>query len=486
MHFIEPEDRRQVSMFTSLEDFVEGDNPVRLLDLIVEQVVKANPERFHRRGLSNVGRRAYSPQLLLKLYLYGYLNGITSSRKLEAETKRNIELMWLLGRLSPDHKTISDYRKDHGEAIHFVTLRFAEFLVDEKYITGRHVALDGTKLKANAARERFMRTGSLERRIQAIEGQLEEYLDQLKRNDVREEAEDQDEGNGDLTTALIDKVCELEEELQQLKSDCEVLEASPFKEVHRTDPDCRIMKSGSNFFPAYNLQMVTDMAFGLIIYTEIRQEPGDKGLTEEIVDHLEMATSIVPEHLYADSAYFSQQQIHWLETDRSITSWMPIQANKWERKDQKAGITFTYDPNSDTYRCSEGRILHRKQISYYQQAVTYRGKNCAGCAIKSQCTQVKNRSIKILFLKSWLDRFKERMKSIEGRAAMNKRKAWVEHPFGTLKIWMGKNPLKLRGKHKVQTEIDLYTIAYNFKRLLKIDYNEQIATKINQHNWSAP
>ena len=486
MHFIEPENRRQASLFTSLDDFVESDNPVRLLDLIVERIVQANPKRFYRRGLSNIGRKAYSPQVLLKLYLYGYLHGISSSRKLEAETKRNMELMWLLGRLSPDHKTISDYRKDHGDTIHFLTLRFAEFLIDEKYIIGSDVALDGTKLKANAARQKFMRTKSLERRIKAIENQLGEYLDQLKRNDIREEAEDEDEGTGDLTTALIDKVCELEEELQQLRTERNLLEECKLKELHRTDPDCRQMKSGHEFIPAYNLQMVTEMTFGLIVHTEIRQEPGDHGLTEEIIDNLEMETSIVPENLYADTAYFSKEQLHWLEIDRGITSWVPVPILKWERRDKEAGIKFTYDPNSDTYQCSQGRILHRKQVNRPQQAVYYRGKSCAGCSLKSKCTQAENRSIKVPFLQQWLDQFRKRMKSFEGVKAMKKRKAWVEHPFGTLKSWMGKNPLNLRGKSNVQTEIDLYTIAYNFKRLIGIDYNKQITNKIKSYNWMAP
>ncbi|MEM7036548.1 MAG: transposase, partial [Bacteroidota bacterium] len=272
MHYIKPENRRQASLFSSLDDFVAADNPVRLLDLIIEEVVKANPEQFHRRGLSNIGRRAYSPQVLLKLYLYGYLHGISSSRKLEAETKRNMELMWLLGRLSPDHKTIADYRKDHGEAIRFMTLRFRAYLIDENYIAGKQVALDGTKVKANAARQKFMRTQSLEKRIESLEHQLERYLDQLKRNDVVDEAEDQDGGGDNLNQALIDKICELEDELREVKNDRDRLEASSLKKIHRTDPDCRNMRSAKGFEPAYNLQMITDMSFGFIAHAEIRQE----------------------------------------------------------------------------------------------------------------------------------------------------------------------------------------------------------------------
>lgn len=483
MHYIEPGNRHQSSLFSSLDDLVGFDNPVRLLDLLVDQIVSANPDRFLRCGLSNVGRRAYSPQTLLKLYLYGYFHGISSSRKLEAETKRNMELMWLLGRLSPDHKTISDYRKDHSDAIRFLTLRFREYLIDENYITGRRIALDGTKLKANAARQKFLRTKSLERRIKGLEARLSDYLDQLKRNDIVEDVEDGNDGDQDLNAALVEKICELEAQIDVLHNQKHEVESSSQKMVHPTDPDCRRMRSRDDFLPAYNLQMVTDMAHGMIALAQIRQEPGDHGLSEEMLDVLEEETSIVPKAFYADKAYFSAQQLHWLEVDRGITSWVGVPLLSPEKKDLEAGISFQYQARSDSYICSQGRVLHKRTVSRLKQATYYRAKNCASCPIKDKCTQTANRSIKIPFLKPWIDRFKARMNSQSGRNAMRARRIWGEHPFGTLKNWMGVNHLKLRGRTKVQTEIDLHTTAYNLKRMFKIDEHQTIERLIKSYNW---
>ena len=484
MHYIEPENRRQASLFSSLDDFVAGDNPVRLLDLIVEEVVGANPEKFLRRGLRNVGRKAYSPQVLLKLFLYGYLHGISSSRKLEAETKRNMELMWLLGRLSPDHKTISDYRKNHSEAIHFLALRFREYLIDANYITGRKVALDGTKLKANAARQKFFSSKSLERRLRSCEAQLNAYLDQLGRNDVLEDARDEDdESGGGVNQALIDKICELEEEIIQLKSVEEQLERHSQDKISMTDPECRMMKSSQGFIPGYNLQVVTDMAMGMIAHAEIRQEPSDYGLAEEMIDNLEAETSIVPEEFHADKAYYSPQQLHWLEIDRGITSWIPVPEQKQKKRDRKAGIEFVYQPKTDSYLCSQGQPLLRYCRDLFKQGVIYKSKTCGGCSKKPQCTPGANRSLKEPFLKKWMDAFRQRMSSNLGRKAIRDRSAWAEHPFGTLKNWMGKQQLKMRGKVNVQTEIDLYATAYNFKRLLNITSHDQIKSQVQSYNW---
>jgi transposase len=150
MHYIEPADRTQFVFLNKLDDMVSKDNIVRLLDYLVEAIVKANPLEFGDKGTSSLGRKAYAPNLFIKLYIYGYLNGINTSRKLETETQRNIELLWLLGNLQPDYKTIADYRKDNGEKIKFVLSQFSNFLKDYQYIQGNTVSLDGTKVRANA------------------------------------------------------------------------------------------------------------------------------------------------------------------------------------------------------------------------------------------------------------------------------------------------------------------------------------------------
>lgn len=483
MHFITPEDRHQVSLFASLDDMIAPDAPVRLMDVLVDAVVAANPKDFQRAGLSNTGRKAYMPQTLLKLYLYGYLNGISSSRKLEAETKRNIEVMWLLGRLSPDHKTIADYRKDHGEAIRTMTKSFRDYLVEERYIGGKKVVLDGTKLKANASRQKFLRTRALERRMQDLEAKLEAYLKELKENDVLERAGEEADDQGMVNRRLVEKICELEEELARTREQKQLLEESKTDEMNRTDPDSKKMKDGWNFVPAYNLQVFTDMLYGMIALAQVRQEPTDMGLTLEMVRELESETSIVPEELYADSAYFTASQLHFLENKLSIRTWVAFRISASEQRDRRQGISFEFKPKTQTVECSQGHQLQKKGASNRDQATIYMGTDCQSCQIKSKCTDAKNRSVQIPFLHKWISAFRERMRGPRGKAAMRKRGAWGEHPFGTLKTWMGKIPLKVRRNDKVQTEINLYTTAYNLKRLAAVAEFDQILAEFQKHNW---
>lgn len=187
MHYIEPTDRSEIKLFTEVEVWVSKNNPVRLLDLIVEKVVCSNPDKFIWKGNSITGRKSYSPVTMLKLFLYGYLNGIASSRKLEAETYRNIELMWLLGELRPDHWTISNYRKNNKKQIRFVTIEFRRFLKAEGYIDGKEVATDGSKFKAYASRE-MLSLKKIDRRLGKINEALERYLEEFKKADIIDQA----------------------------------------------------------------------------------------------------------------------------------------------------------------------------------------------------------------------------------------------------------------------------------------------------------
>jgi transposase len=227
MHYVNPEDRTQCSLFTSLDDMISSANPVRVIDLIVNSIVSTNRDKFSEKGQESIGRRAYSPETLLKLYLYGYFNGIRSSRKLEAETHRNIEVMWLLGNLRPDHKTIANFRKDCSDQIKFTTTRFREFLRDEGYIEGKRVGIDGSRMKANAKRS-MLSVEKIDKRLSRMEVDMDNYLKQLTMNDLQddllEEYGDDDTHSDGIDKHLIEKIASLQEEIEKLYRQKQTLE----------------------------------------------------------------------------------------------------------------------------------------------------------------------------------------------------------------------------------------------------------------------
>ena len=216
MHYIEPSDRTPFVFLNKLDDMVSKDNLVRLLDYLVESIVKANPLEFGDKGISSLGRKAYSPNLFIKLYIYGYLNGVNSSRKLEKEAQRNIELIWLLGNLQPDFKTIADYRKDNGDRIKLVLNQFGNFLKDNQYIQGSTVSLDGTKVRANAGE--LVHIEGIESKLKNLLQQLNDYFETLDKND----ADDDFPGSRDKEE-LLNRINELEQKVISLQKEKELL-----------------------------------------------------------------------------------------------------------------------------------------------------------------------------------------------------------------------------------------------------------------------
>lgn len=213
MRYIQPENRTQCVMLNTLDDLVSSDNPVRIIDIVIDQMVSANPDKFSmERSESDPGRPAYAPETMLKLFLYGYIINCRASRKLEAETKRNIELMWLLGKLSPDHWVIAKYRRENGDHIKTATKLFRQFLHSHGYIKGERVALDGTRMKANAQRE-MLTAEKIEKRLENLDEQLTEYLSKFAENDLRDDLADELDNLDSTVSAdshLVDKIITLQ------------------------------------------------------------------------------------------------------------------------------------------------------------------------------------------------------------------------------------------------------------------------------------
>jgi len=488
MHYIQGTSRAQITLFPQVENWISQNNPIRLIDLIVDNVVLSNPDEFIWKGKSHSGRKSYSPQTLLKLFLYGYLNRIASSRRMEAETYRNLELMWLLEDLHPDHWTINEYRKKNKEHIRFVTIEFRRFLKKEGYIEGKVIATDGSKFKAYASRD-MLSLKNIQKRLIKINEKLESYLDDFAKASIIEDIAEENQQNSDteINSTLIDKIAELQAQVENLELQKKELKESGRETMAPNDPDAKLMKSRDGKIPAYNAQSTVDKKHRMLTTAEITTEANDFKALENNVDDLKEQLGIIPEILEADKGYGSTRLIKKIEDKTSTKCFIPLQKNSSKEKDKAAGIEFTYDREKDEYTCSQGKILKKKSQEIKEEgysAYTYLCKDCQDCPIRSKCTKSKEgRTIKRNVIQDWVDKYKERLSKPFAKEKIKERKTIVEHPFGTLKWMMGKFHFLLTGKEKVQTELDLYATMYNFKRLINIDNMDILLLKVKDYSW---
>ena len=490
MHFIVPDDRTQFTLCGKLDDFVAEDHPVRLLDLIVDQIVNSNIEKFTQKGLSEIGRKAFHPGTLSKLYLYGYCNGISRSRKLEVECYRNIELIWLMGNLKPDHKTIADYRKDHEQEIRFVALEFRRYLKETGYIAGKTISLDGTKIKANANRD-MLSLEKIENRLEDLQGKLDQYLRKLNANDLEDDLFDEidDLPEEESKEFLINKIIQLEKQVEELSESKEILISQKTKAISLSDPDARLMKSRDGKIPGYNAQVGVDTKNKMIVLAEATNKQADQDQLKPSIDQLKEQLEMTPEKVIADKGFFNIAQIQTIEKDNPTTCYIPPTENSNKRSDQLSNITFTFNPQKDEYSCSQGKplvLLARNIKKRNRVADKYIGTECLGCPIRAKCTKSKKGRILYRYKdEEWVENYKKRMESSFAKQMSTLRKETSEHIFGTIKSWMGKIPLVLRGRRKVQIEIDLYTTSYNFKRLISLNSMEYLLAEVKNYNWKA-
>lgn len=489
MHYIQGTNRAEIKLFPEVENWVSKNNPVRLIDLIIEKTVLSNPTKFIWKGISDLGRKSYSPATMLKLFLYGYINRIASSRRMEIETYRNLELMWLLGDLHPDHWTINEYRKNNKEQIRFVTISFRKFLKAEGYIDGKEVATDGSKFKAYAAKD-MLSISHIEKRLEKINEKLDEYLEEFKTadtiNELTEEFVDNFEGQ-EINKALINKIADLQEQVSKLESQKKQLEDSGKNYLAPNDPDANLMRSRDGKIPAYNGQTVVDKKNRMIATAEITTEANDTNELKNNLDDLKEQLDIVPETVEADKGYSNLRDIKEIEENSGTKCFVPSVQNSKTERDKESGIKFTYDKEKDEYQCSQGKILKlkskrtKRRGNFYN---AYQCTDCDGCPLKTECTRSKKgRLIRRNVTQSWIDKYKERMLEAKSKEKIRERKTIVEHPFGTLKWMMGKFHFLLTRKEKVQIELDLYATAYNFKRLINIDNMEILLQKVGNYQW---
>jgi len=475
MPTIIPTDRSQLTFMTSLDDMVAPDHPVRLIDALIDKIIAHDTEYFeHLAPQSSVGRRGYSAAALIKLYMYGYIHGVSSSRKLQAEATRNIEVIWLLSGLKPSYKVIADYRRDYPEQIRRVNEQIVRFLVDNGWIDGERIGMDGTKLKAYTG---WDMTGEqdLDKRLTKARGELEDWLGELVANDLADELDDPDPDEEDEggESQVMNQIAHLHEKIQRLEGLKEELARQGASRISPADPDARLMRSAHmGTHPAYNLQISVDSANKMIVAASATDHATD---FEQLIPMFWSSVArlgTVPGDILADTGYADLGDIKTIEEQTTATCYIP--ENNTPVKNRP--IQFTYHPEQDQYECSQGQPLVAKaKRRFYKDkqayADIYQGTRCTECPVSGKCTSAKSgiRQLRVFHGASWRDGYAKRMAGRYAKQRVGERKGLVEHVFGTLRYWMGQIPIKLRGLCKVQTEMDLYSGAYNMKRWTSMD-----------------
>ena len=430
MAYMRGEAREQVTMFpVTLEELIPADHLCRVIEAFVDRLAMAQLG-FVRSEPAETGQPGYDPRDLLKLYLYGYMNQVRSSRRLEAECQRNVEVMWLLGRLQPDYKSIAEFRRVHSEAVSEAGTELVAFARRVGLVRGETVAIDGSKFRAVSSAPRVRERDAVKR-----------YLEQLDRADEQEEW-------------VIDPSA-VAAALEKLKQDPE--------------PEARFMRTTDGERPAYNVQLAVDAEHGLIVAQKVTTESNDE---RSLLPMAEAAKHAVGDpaslNVVADAGYSNGEQAQACEA-QGIVPHVPVQRGVNNRGDGNLfdRSQFTYDENSDTFRCPAQQILRRKQVQPHKKRVVYVASPqiCGSCPLKSQCTNAPQRSVQRHLYEEALQRMQQRA----GAEMMRLRRCLVEPPFAALKYHILGHPrFLLRGVVGAQAEMSLATLAYNLKRMLKV------------------
>ena len=464
--FVEGTDRGQGTLFPEcLEDWIDENNPVRVIDVFVDELDLAELG-FDGVAPEVTGRPAYHPSVLLKLYIYGYLNRVQSSRRLEREAGRNLEVMWLVGRLAPDHKTIADFRKDNGGAIRQVCARFIVLCRAMDLLTEASVAIDGSKFKAVNNRDKNFTRAKMDRRMSQIEESVARYLQQLDTADRQEPSE----ALKAKTNRLKDKIAKLKQQMQHLKRLQVQMLAAPDQQISLTDPDARSMATsgrGSGVV-GYNVQVAVETKHHLIVTHEVINEGSDRAQLSPMAMAAKAALGVETLDAVADRGYFSGEEI--LECENAgimVTLPKPMTSNS-KAEGRFGKQDFRYVAEDDVYICPAGQRLTYSFTTEDKGLVLrrYATKACQNCAIKNACTTAKQRLISRWEHEHVLETVQRRLD--EHPEKMRQRRETLEHPFGTIKARMGATHFLMKTLPRVASEMALHVLAYNMTRVMSI------------------
>ena len=464
--FVEGMDRRQVTLLPPcLDDYVTEENPVRVVEVFVDEL------DLGALGFAGVvpevtGRPSYHPATMLKLYLYGYLNRIQSSRRLEREAGRNLELMWLTGRLAPDFKTIADFRRDNGPAIRATCRQFVLLCRKLDLFTDAVVAVDGSKFKAVNNRDKNFTPAKLQRRIEQVEDSIARYMAAMDTADRQE-----NEVARAKSARLKDKIAALREQVRQFRTMEEAIKGAPDRQVSLTDPDARSMATsgkGSGIV-GYNVQAAVDTRHHLIVAHEVTNKGFDRGQLSGMACQARETMGHPTLTAIADRGYYKGEDILLCEQG-GVVPMVPKTLTSGAKANGRFGKQdFVYLPDQDAYRCPAGQTMKWWFNRVDEHGMTLRHywtTKCPECPIKAQCTPAQMRRVTRWEHEGVLDAMQHRLD--QAPDSMRVRRQTVEHPFGTLKAWMGSTHFLTRTLKRVGTEMSLHVLAYNMKRVIAI------------------
>ena len=472
------ESREQPSLFPPrIEDYVGPDNPVRAIDSFVSALDLAKLGFRHAGRRTGVGQPPYDPSDLLKLYLYGYINQIRSSRRLEREAYRNLELIWLLKSLKPGYRTIANFRKENGAALKAANRSFVLLLRELGLVGGTLVAVDGALFHGNASKDSIFTRRKLAKQIAKLDQEIEAYAKSLDTNDAAE-AKQRDDGLGDKGDGgdVGDKMKELMARRERAQADLKDLETGDKGQVSKTDPDARLLSKGDQTIAGYNVQSVVDDKHMLIVASEVVNR-NDTGHLHEMTKAAKQVLDVETLQAAADAGYYNSEDLKACEDD-GIQVYVPLHEGngKLEKEGRFSRKDFCYDAATDVYRCPAGELLRPTEGRWKNASgrieIRYLGRKatCSACPLRAQCLTPKAscRSIARWEHEDVLERHRARMESEEAAKLMRRRSAIVEHPFGTLKCRAGYQHFLVRGFDKVRGEWSLMALCYNFTRALNI------------------
>jgi transposase len=457
-------DRSQTLLLPeSLDDYVGPENPVRFIEAFVAGLDLAAVE-FGRVLPKETGRPGYAPADLLKLYIYGYLNRVRSSRRLEAETHRNIEVIWLLRHLKPDFKTIADFRRDNRNAFRSVFRQFV-LLCRQLDLFGRELlAVDGTRIKAVNNKDRNFTRASLAEFIKLADAKLDDYLQRLETSDAAEQAT-----GGSRVKNLAEKITAIRERRTRCRDMLAELDRTGEDQISLTDPDSRAMAAHTHVAVGYNVQVAVDAKHKLIVEQQVTNQVVDMGLLTETAQPAKELLGVEQIAVVADRGYFKIEDIEACEK-AGMEPYVPrpqrgpsVRAGLY-RKDE-----FGYDADSNTVLCPGGQHLQPYSSSVLRglKKINYANKQaCRDCPLRSRCTNNSFRTVSRMENEAVLDRMQARL--AKRPDILQQRREMVEHPFGTIKQWMYQGAFLMRGLEKVRGEFSLTALAYNLRRVLNI------------------
>ena len=464
MGYVKGEPPGQSSLFPpSLDELLAEDHPVRVIAAFVD-ALDLGELGFERAEAGVMGRPAYDPADLLKLYLYGYLNRVRSSRRLERECRRNVEVMWLLGRLAPDFKTIADFRRRNAQAFVQVCRAFVRFCAKAKLLGGELVAIDGSKFQAASSKRRVVTQAALVEESRKLDARITQYLRTLDEGDAQEREEPVDRAA--VSAAL--------QELKARKADCQTalnaLAALDETQHVTGEPEARLMRTPHGQAIAYNVQSAVDAKHGLIVHHEVTNAGTDNAQLEPTAKAAKEVLDTSELRVVADAGYSNGTQFEACEA-AGITPFVPL-----NRAPQRAGAhfygvdRFVYDAASDTYRCPAGKVLMLKQLNRTQGRRVYAARvdDCASCAFKDRCTAAKQRFIQRHWNEGAFERMQKRL--AQAPEMMRLRRSLAEHPFAQLKygVMGDRGRLLLRGLGGARAELALAVLARNLTRVMSI------------------